>query len=239
MTLRESRLRRTPCGSWKTLGRSVQRRPIQAFIRGAKRGPTILVIGGFHGDEPKSVFVARRLIDELTLHPQKADQVRWIVVPALNPDGYERRRRQNARGVDLNRNFPTKNWASVARRGRMYGGPKPGSEPETTIAINLVKQLRPACIITIHSISQNRFCNNFDGPARSIARAMSNANGYPVSSTIGYPTPGSFGTWAGIERQIPTITLELPSRHSSSRCWRDNQIAILKAAVRVASALHQ
>ena len=32
---------------------------------------------------------------------------------------------------------------------------------------------------------------------------------YPVEENIGYPTPGSFGTWAGIEKEIPTITLEL------------------------------
>ena len=38
---------------------------------------------------------------------------------------------------------------------------------------------------------------------------MSEIINYPTESSIGYPTPGSFGTWAGVERDIPTITLEL------------------------------
>ena len=32
---------------------------------------------------------------------------------------------------------------------------------------------------------------------------------YPVEASIGYPTPGSFGTYCGVERNIPTITLEM------------------------------
>ena len=42
-----------------------------------------------------------------------------------------------------------------------------------------------------------------------IANKISEIIKYPVEASIGYPTPGSFGTWAGIERNIPTITLEL------------------------------
>lgn len=52
-------------------------------------------------------------------------------------------------------------------------------------------------------------------------------NGYPVAATIGYPTPGSFGAWAGIELGIPVITLELPSHDSPKRCWEDNREALL------------
>jgi protein MpaA len=56
---------------------------------------------------------------------------------------------------------------------------------------------------------------------------MERYNGYPVVTSMGYPTPGSFGTWAGIERNIPTVTLELPSHHSPKKCWEDNHRALL------------
>ena len=50
---------------------------------------------------------------------------------------------------------------------------------------------------------------NYDGPAKEIAERISEIIGYPAEGSIGYPTPGSFGTYCGVERNIPTITLEL------------------------------
>ena len=50
---------------------------------------------------------------------------------------------------------------------------------------------------------------NFDGPKQDVINKISKIINYPVESSIGYPTPGSFGTWAGVERGITTITLEL------------------------------
>ena len=201
----------------------------------------MLVLGGFHGDEPKGVFVARRLIDLLETDPtagtraatcggkrrRESHPVRWVIVPTVNPDGYERRKRRNANRVDINRNFPTKNWAPTSVRSRMFGGSEPGSEPETQAVIAVVRRYRPSQIVTIHSIDGHRECNNYDGPGRAIAFRMKRYNGYPVTTSMGYSTPGSFGTWAGVERNIPTITLELPLHHSPKRCWEDNRRALL------------
>ncbi len=188
---------------------------------------TILILAGVHGDEPKSVYVARRLIELLENDRQARRDARWVIVPLVNPDGFHRRKRRNARGVDINRNFPTKDWQHGSPRSRMYGGPKPASEPETRAVMRAVERFRPARIVTIHSIGGNRFCNNYNGPARKLALAMRRLNGYPVTASIGYPTPGSFGTWAGEELGISTITLELPSHVPAKRCWQDNCRALL------------
>lgn len=194
---------------------------------GPRSGRSIFICGGFHGDEPKSVFVARRLVEFLHDDSSRAHTARWLVVPVVNPDGYDRRKRRNAHGVDLNRNFPTKNWVRGSPRSRMFGGERPASEPETRAIIKAINRFRPQAIVSIHSISEGKECNNYDGPARRLAMAMSRRNGYPVRASMGYPTPGSFGAWAGVERHISTITLELPSRHSPKRCWEDNRAAIL------------
>ncbi len=188
------------------------------------------MFGGFHGDEPKSVDIAQRLISLLEESPAVGSAARWVIVPLVNPDGYERRKRRNVHGIDLNRNFPTDNWVLTSARSRMFSGDAPGSEPETHAVMNVIKRFKPQQIVTIHSIGDRRFCNNYDGPARRLATKMSRHNGYPVTGSIGYPTPGSFGTWAGIERRIPTITLELPTHHSAKRCWEDNRPAILAMA---------
>lgn len=177
-----------------------------------------------HGDEPKGVAVAQRLIEELCANPPDHAV---IVVPIVNPDGYDARRRCNAAGVDINRNFPTGDWIRGGRRSRHYPGPKPASEPETRTIMEIVEAVDPARIITIHSIDRHRFCNNYDGPGRALAMRMAKSNGYPVLSSIGYATPGSFGTWAGKERRIATLTLELPSHHSTKRCWADNRSALI------------
>jgi protein MpaA len=173
------------------------------------------------------VFVARKLIELLRTDPLAGQGSGWVVIPVVNPDAYERRRRRNANNVDINRNFPTKNWALTSVRSRMYGGHKATSEPETRTVMRVIRRYRPSRIVTIHSIDQRRYCNNYDGPARALASHMKRCNGYPVSGSMGYPTPGSFGTWAGIEGGIPTITLELPSHHSPKQCWEDNRRALM------------
>lgn len=235
-----------------TIGRSVERRRLDAWLfaqavneeaacirRGnagerrrsssIRRRPPfsrILVFGGFHGDEPKAVSLAFHLIDVLG-NKRTTGQTAWCVVPLVNPDGFHRRTRRNARRVDINRNFPTADWERGNPRSRMFGGVNPESEPETRAVVRLVDRFCPDLIITIHSISGGRFCNNYDGPGRQAADALRRHNRYPVTHTIGYPTPGSFGTWAGVERGIPTVTLELPAEHSFRRCRQDNSAAIL------------
>jgi protein MpaA len=210
----------------RRIGRSVQGHAIWALHFG-RSGPVRLILGGFHGDEPKSVYVTRLLCEHLTADPAGASHRVLIVVPLVNPDGYAVRRRRNANGVDINRNFPTADWAAGNPRSRFYGGSTPSGEPETRAIIRLIESHQPARIITVHSIGDHRQCNNYDGPAEKLARAMAACNGYSVTTSMGYPTPGSFGSWAGLERGIPTVTLELPSHHSPRRCWEDNRAALL------------
>jgi protein MpaA len=211
----------------RVLGRSTRGRSIHGYYSSRDAHGGTLIFGGFHGDEPKSVHLARKLIVELK-DESSADQPPWLVVPLVNPDGYEKRLRRNARGVDVNRNFPTDDWMPGKRSSRMFGGLRSGSEPETRAVIRAVEEFRPERIITIHSISGGRECNNFDGPGRQLAGMLSRLNSYPVTSTIGYPTPGSFGQWAGQAHGIPTITLELPSLDSQKKCWEDNRAALLR-----------
>ncbi|MGD2108190.1 MAG: M14 family murein peptide amidase A [Phycisphaerae bacterium] len=215
----------------RTIGRSVFGEPLHAFFFPETSQSPVLVLAGIHGDEPKSVTVATRLREALSSdRSQAVGEAHWIVVPVANPDGYALRRRGNANRVDINRNFPTENWERSSKRSRMFGGDEPASEPETKALIGLIEQTQPVAIISIHSIDQHRHCNNYDGPAEELAHAMAAANAYPVRGSIGYPTPGSLGTWAGIERGIPVVTLELPSHHSPKKCWQDNHGALYACA---------
>jgi protein MpaA len=211
----------------ETLGTSVQQRPIILDTFGD--GPVgTLVIGGIHGDETTSIVLARRLVDLLKTENLSGVDGAVAIIPVANPDGFEAGKRTNARRVDLNRNFPAKNWATT-RPGKYHGGTAPLSEQETLVLKNVVERLHPRRIVSIHSITRGRQCNNYDGPGEALAKRMSAHNGYPVTANIGYPTPGSFGSWAGGDLQIPVITLELPRDLPADKAWEQNREALLEA----------
>jgi len=215
------------------VGRSVEGRPL-VLHRFSRWGGGTLVIGGIHGNEPTSAKVAERLVTLLARRPEGWDDAPVAVLPRANPDGLVRGTRVNARGVDLNRNFATGNW-TVRQPGRAtYGGPQPESEPETRAILRAIAMTAPARIISIHSITDGRECNNFDGPAEYLARAMSTENGYPVVPSLG-PCHGSLGNWAGVDRGVPIITLELPRQQPGPEAWERNRVALL-AAIRPGQA---
>jgi murein peptide amidase A len=124
------------------IGHSIQHRPI-TLVHIAGTGPRILVVGCIHGNEPAGIAIVHAL--ERT-HP-KADL--WLV-PALNPDGLAAGTRQNAHGVDLNRNFPSL-WQHFGHPGSTYySGPRPFSEPETRAARDLIRRIKPRYTIWYH-----------------------------------------------------------------------------------------
>ncbi len=208
------------------IGYSVEKAPIRAWRIG-NSGECIHFYGGFHGDEPEGISLALTLKDYLLKHAQKFPNKILIVVPVANPDGFKNQTRVNAHKVDLNRNFPTKDWTSKASQPKYYPGPKPGSEPEVQVIVSLLEQFPPKKIISFHSLNPHQI--NYDGPGRELAHAMARHNGYPVTENIGYPTPGSLGNYAGREQKIAMITYELPEKIPPEKAWKESLGAILKA----------
>jgi protein MpaA len=210
------------------LGISVKGTPLEAQVIGSSSGRPVLILAAIHGNEPTTANLSRGILKLLAEHPDLAEGQTVAVLAVANPDGLEARTRTNANKVDINRNFPAINWKTSLRKTSYYNGPSPASEPETRALMKAVETLRPVRILTIHSITDGRSCNNYDGPGEALAEAMSRHNHYPPAATIGYPTPGSFGSWAGIDLQIPTITLELPRTTRGEQAWEENREAMLE-----------
>ncbi|MGB0191751.1 MAG: M14 family zinc carboxypeptidase, partial [Nocardioides sp.] len=121
-----------------TLGESVRGRPIYAYRLGepADNGvPTVVLIGAMHGNEPRTRPALWSIKDG---DPLVGAEV-WVI-PTYNPDGIAAGTRKNARGVDLNRNFPYK-WADLD--GNYESGRGPASEPETKAVMRFLKKVRP------------------------------------------------------------------------------------------------
>jgi protein MpaA len=129
----------------------------------------------------------------------------WLI-GALNPDGVAAHRRQNAHGVDLNRNFPW-HWRALGRRGdQQYAGPRPLSEPETRIARRLIRRLRPAITIWFH---QPLALVDRSGGDVAVERRFAKLSGLPLEHIR--PYPGTATSWQN-ERfpQGTAFVVELP-----------------------------
>ncbi len=176
---------------------------------------TVLIIGVFHGEEPQGNF----LINEYLKTDMQGIKNRLLIIPCLNPDGMKKNQRQNANGVDLNRNFPTKNWIKT-QKNEYWGADEAGSEIETKFMTEILNEYKIDAILSIHAPFK---IVNYDGPAKELAEKISEITGYKVQAEIGYPTPGSFGNYAGVERNIPTITLELPEDETNEQLWKTNK----------------
>jgi murein peptide amidase A len=194
----------------EVIGRSSEGRPIRAGRFGgdnvaAAAPATLLVVAGVHGDEPSSVEGVADLALQVAGGKLHVPGPFWLI-PALNPDGLFRGGKNSARDVDLNRNFPAQNFTAQHQPG-YFPGPAPLSEPETQALAQLIARQSISRVVAVHAPFA---CVNYDGPAADWALEVSRACGWPVKSDIGYPTPGSLGSWLGGDRGCPILTLELP-----------------------------
>ncbi|MET0382718.1 MAG: M14 family zinc carboxypeptidase [Burkholderiaceae bacterium] len=193
----------------------------------------VLLLSGIHGDELASVALAFDWIARS--HAASAAAVRpvakpvktsavvkngapaaiagvaWRFIPLLNPDGllHAPSTRVNANGVDLNRNFPTADWARDAqpywiqrtkKDPRRFPGTQPLSEPESRWLIKQIDLFRPDLIVSVHAPYG---LLDFDGPP-PVPKRLGSLQLDPVGVY-----PGSLGNYGGLVKQVPVMTLEL------------------------------
>ncbi|QDU69405.1 DUF2817 domain-containing protein [Engelhardtia mirabilis] len=214
-------LARAASSGRETIGRSVEDRPIELLSLGSG-AQTVLLIATIHGDEWAGTPLLDRLADELLADPVRLAGRRVLLICDANPDGHAADTRENARGVDLNRNFPAEN----RREGEDYG--EQGlSEPESATLAALIRAARPSRVVSIH---QPLRCVDWDGPIDDLAQRMAEACGLPARK-LG-TRPGSMGAWLGEDLGIGIVTLELPGgsqRLGADELWRRYGPALLVA----------
>jgi len=207
-----------------TYGTSVHGIPLEVFLPDSGRAD-LLILAAIHGDEAETTVVVSEALRTLA-----ASELRAAVILCGNPDGLLRGTRGNGRGVDLNRNFPTSNWsadpvfyktrANDARDIALTTGSAPSSEPETSALIALIDRLQPRAVVSLHSALA---CVD-DAGASHLGRQLADRCALPFLTEIGYPTPGSMGTWAS-ERGLNLVTLELED--ASLYALKDHHVPIL------------
>lgn len=212
--------------SFKGVPLMVRDFPVDPRVKKVRR---VLLIGGIHGDEKTATAVVFKWL--AAMNKSATQEFQWRVAPLVNPDGLlvPKSTRVNARGVDLNRNFPTPDWDKEALQywtkktkndPRRFPGKKPISEPESKWIYDTIKSFQPDVIISVHAPFG---VLDLDGPAQPPTRF-----GRLHFNRVGV-YPGSLGNYSGMHQDIPVLTIELPhalsmaSPSEITRIWQDMQ----------------
>ena len=201
------------------IGESTKGRPIKAYCLGDPAAKNVyLVLGQMHGDEPAGRLVAH---DRLLNRDPVKDVALWVI-PTMNPDGSIRGTRVNARGVDLNRNFPSKTWVKQDKGTRYWSGPRPASEPETRAVVRFFAKIQPRTIVSIHQPLESV---DFSGGSKAVTQWLSKELDLPVAH-IQVSGGGTMTSWYNAEYPKKTaVTVELPP--STSPKYRNNVAEVL------------
>lgn len=206
----------------RDIGHSVRGRTLQAKNVGARSdAKRVLIVGCMHGNE----CAGKRIVRKLRKMPRSKGFELWLI-GSINPDGEADGTRQNARGVDLNRNFPA-GWRGGGEPGdTYYPGPRPASEPETRAAMRFIKDERPDVTIWYHQ-------------AMSLVTKRKRHNRIPrlYAQKVGLPLrklerlPGTASRWQN--KKFPghvSFVVELPAGSLTGRSARRHARAVKAVA---------
>ena len=204
------------------IGHSVQGRSIVAYERGDRSAPATLVVGVIHGSEPAGLGV----IAQLRRLPLPRHVHLWLV-PTANPDGLAAGRRQNAHGVDLNRNWP----AAWVRNGvpwdGYYSGPRPMSEPENRALRAFILRVKPKLTIWYHQPLAEVYGSD---PHVAVLKRYARLSGLPYRKLTA--PRGAATRW---QRQrfpsSPAFVVEFPAGPISTATASRNAKAVLALSV--------
>ncbi len=230
-----------PCdgAEWQIGGTSVKSRPlVYAEFGNPQSKNSTLIVSMVHGDEITPMYLSAQIAKWLKDNKDLLADAHVILAPLVNPDSFlhKPRSRTNSRGVDVNRNFGTKDWDRLAKQAwkkryganpRRFPGNAPDSEPETRFQKELIDKFQPQKVLAIHAplnfldydgpnmLSLHKFPKEYVAECLRLRQA--------IKAEHSHYYPGSLGNYAGRERGIPTITLELPSAdpRKGDKFWQE------------------
>lgn len=215
---------------------SVKGAPIFHYdkIGTAKSPKKIFAKALIHGDEVLSGVVAKLWMERLEkIDPRNT----WRVMPVANPDGWKARTRVNANGVDLNRNFPTKNWEDEALKywktkmksdPRRNPGTESASEIETKCLLKHLDEFKPDLLISVHTPLG---VLDLDGPKMKHPPSFK-----PLPWTSLGNFPGSLGRYMWADRKIPVLTIELKGNEDLEKLEAFDRLQDISGTIAIQAA---
>lgn len=208
----------------EVIGRSVQDRPIRVVRAGDPDAPRkVLVVGCIHGTEPAGLAITRAL---RRIAPPAGVQL--LILDRMNPDGCAAGTRGNARGVDLNRNFP-RAWRPLG--GVFASGPRALSEPESRAARALIRRERPSVSIWYHQALN--WVDLQPGSNRRLMRMYARVAGMRTAVTP--RLPGTVARWTAYTYPgRAAFVVELPAGRLNTAAVFRHRRAVLALAGAIA-----
>lgn len=204
----------------RAIGESARGRTIWAYRKGRPGAAVTVVVGQVHGDERAGLAVARRLIEA---EPVGSGHDLWVI-PTINPDGAAARTRANARGIDLNRNFPS---AVPTRGARSSWARFTASEPETKDVMTFLREVKPRSVVVLDSGSGGVGSSGAEG--RALVQRLARRLSLPTRArSCTDACRGTLSGWIRTSTQGSAVAVDL-GRSPSARALRSTGAAILAA----------
>lgn len=220
------------------IGLSHGGRPIDVYTFGNGERQYLIVAGIHGGYEGNTIGLANELIRYIIDHPEVVpEDVTLYIIRNMNPDGEARDSgvdgRVNNRGVDLNRNFPARNWVADWDRDGCWvwrpttGGDYGGSEPETRAVMSFIATHDIEAVISYHSAALGVFPGGdpWEPDSVRLARALAKATGYPYPPLdTGCEYTGTLADWAVENGVGAAVDMELTNHKDTD--FRQNLEAL-------------
>ena len=217
----------------ESIGKSVQGKDLWVMRIGRlneENKKHIFYIANMHGDEITGRELMIMLIEELGEKLKNKDnqilslmdQIIFHVLPSLNPDGADRKRRANANFVDLNRDFP--DWT------RGNANTPEGREPEVIAIMNYYKKYHFDLSANFHGGAevvnypwdnspdegeQENFIQQLSKDYISNGAEYMKSPSFPEGIIRGYdwyPVYGGLQDWSTHYHNSPHVTIELSNK---------------------------
>jgi protein MpaA len=205
----------------RVIGHTVQGQNIVAWRLGQPTSRRkVVILSAMHGNETGPSRILYNLRDGRAI--RGADV--WVV-PQYNRDGIRRHTRQNARGVDLNRNFP-RHWKR--QTGATDSGPRPASEPETRAVMAFLRQVRPQYVVSFHQ--PLRGVGRTGGKGGAFVQRLHRGLGLPVRSfNCSGACHGTMTDWFNATFPGVAVTVEYGRTVSTRQATRTGPTGVLRA----------
>ena len=215
-----------PASEWKVIGKTTEGRKIHSMHLG-NNGVRTLVIAGLDGQDRVAVRWLEEMAQELASRPDLIENNEVTFFRAGNPDGLVHQYKGNARGVPLNRNFPSRRYRQP------FGLPQfavPASEVETRVMLDTLYSFRPRRVIHLSSTSGRSqvVFNRISKPVATELERSAKITLFPFDSE---QNPGSIEDFADGTLEAAVLSVKVNPGRSWQQTWTGLQPHILAAVI--------
>ncbi|MBC8117339.1 MAG: hypothetical protein H7062_23325, partial [Candidatus Saccharimonas sp.] len=213
-----------PASEWKVIGKTTEGRPLHTRRYG-NNGPRTLIVAGLDGEDRIAVRWIDHLADELARRPELYQSSEVLVFRAGNPDGLMKKVSENARGVLINRNFPSRRYRPLPD---MSSGAGPATEAETRALLDNLYTFHPRRVIHFTATSA-RTKISYNRSAREIAGELQRAYSLDIQPLDIEQYPGSLEDFADGTLEAVVLSIQLNVGNDWQQIWSKHQPTILTA----------